>query len=123
MDIKLTRVNSGVPYDIEFVNGRLQAVTGLGEIGQRYLFNLSVHKGENFIDQDFGVDYHNNVFGRDVTDTVAIDELKSGIINTRGNDRLESFSLSEIEGTRTASLEAQAKTTQGNVNLTTTIDI
>jgi len=123
MDIKLTRVNDGVPYDFEFVSGRLATVSGLPEIGQRYLFGLSVYIGENFVETNYGVDYHNNVFGRDVTDTVAIDELKSAIIRTRGNNKLESFSLTEISGTRTARLEAQVKTTQGDVNLTTAVNI
>ena len=123
MDLKLTRDNTSTPYDLEFVDGRLQTVDGLEEIGHRYKFNLSVYEGELYIDPSFGVDYFNNVFGRSVTDTVVIDELKSAIIDTRGNDKLEAFSLTEISGTRTAALTAQAKTTQGEVNLTTVIDI
>lgn len=123
MDIKLTRVNTGVPYDIEFVNGQLQTVTGLQEIAQRYLFGLSVYLGELYIDPSFGVDYFNNVFGRSVTDTVVIDELKAAMIDTRGNEKLESFSLTSVSGTRIANLTAQVKTTQGEVNLTTEINI
>lgn len=123
MDIKLTRANTGIPYDIEFVNGQLQTVTGLQEIAQRYLFGLSVYLGELYIDPSFGVDYFNNVFGRSVTDTVVIDELKAAMIDTRGNEKLESFSLTSVSGMRTANLTAQVKTTQGEVNLTTEINI
>ena len=123
MDIKLTRANVDLPYDIEFVNGKLQTVTGSEEIANRFLFGLSVYRNENPYNVSYGVDYHNNVFGRDTTDTVVIDELKSAILTTRGAVNLKNFSLEPVSGTRTANLTAQAQTTQGEINLTTTINI
>ncbi len=123
MDIALTRTNEGEVYDIEFENGQLQTVDCIEEIAIRYLFGLNVYLGENYVDTTYGVDYHNNVFGHSTDDTVTIDELKAAIIDTRGNNSLDSFSLEKVEGTRTAQLNAQARTTQGEINLTTTINI
>lgn len=123
MDLKLDRANPSVPYDISFTDGKLDVVDGIDEIKTRYLFNLSVYLGENYKEADFGVDYFNNVLGRSTDDTVAIDELKAAIIGTRGNDRLEEFSLTQVPNTRNAELEAQAFTTEGEVDLTTTITI
>lgn len=127
MDLKLKEVYNldgiFITHDIVFENGRFQVVDGIEEIKNRIICNLSVFLGEMFTDTSFGVDYHNNVFGREVTDTVTIDELKSAILNTRGVTGIKTFSLTDVEGTRLAELSSQVITTQGEIDLTTPIPI
>ena len=123
MDLKISRANTSESYDISFTDGKLDVVNGIEEIGNRYLFGFAVYEGENFFDPTYGVDYHNNVFGRSTDDNVVIDELKAAALDTRGSQGIDSFSLTQIPETRTAELEVQARTSEGAVNLTTTINI
>lgn len=125
MDLKLKSVfaSNGIflTHDIVFENGRFQTVDKIEEIKNRIICKLQVFLGEMFTDTSFGIDYHNNVFGHEVTDTVTIDELKSNILDTRGVTGLKTFSLTRAEGTRLAELVSQVTTTQGEIDLTTPI--
>ncbi|MBU2645878.1 hypothetical protein KKI24_14310 [bacterium] len=127
MDFKLKQVfdsNGNFSYhDIYFTDGYLEVVEGINEIANRIICGLSVYRGENFVDPSYGVDYHNNVFGREETDPVVIDSLKAAILETRGVTGIKSFELTRAEGTRTANLEAQVETTAGEVALVTPIYI
>jgi len=106
-------------YDVVIENGRLQMVDGIEEIKNRLICRLMVFRGENFTDTTFGVDYHNNVFGRDVTDQVMIDELKAAILKTRGVKEIVTFDITMED--RTAILRSMVKTTEGEVDLVTPI--
>jgi len=108
-------------YDVVIENGRLQMVDGIEEIKNRLICNLMVFRGENFTDTTFGVDYHNNVFGRDVTDQVMIDEFKAAILKTRGVKEIVTFDITMED--RTAILRSMVKTTEGEVDLVTPITI
>jgi len=108
-------------YDIAFENGKLKTVTGINEIANRIIVNLNTYVGENYRDVTHGVDYFNNVYGHEVTDTVTQDELKAAIINTRGVTALTSFNL--VRNDRTGNLTAQIQTTEGEINLTTPISL
>ncbi len=125
MDLKLKTVTGSggefLTHDIVFENGRFEGVDKIEEIKNRLICNLSVYLGEMFTDTSFGVDYHNNVFGHEVTDTETIDELKSNILDTRGVTAIDTFSLTRAEGTRLAVLVSQVTTTDGEINLTTPI--
>lgn len=125
MDLKLKSVfGSGgefLTHDIVFENGRFEGVDKIEEIKNRIICKLSVYLGEMFTDTSFGVDYHNNVFGHEVTDTETIDELKSNTLDTRGVTGIKTFSLTREEGTRLAELSSQVVTTEGEINLTTPI--
>jgi len=125
MDLKLVPVYAANGlidyYDIEFVKGKLQVVDGIDEIKNRLLINLSVFRGENFTNREFGTDYFNNVFGRDVTDPVLIDEIKASILKTRGVTELKSLDITR-DG-RTAVIKADVKTSIGEINLATPITI
>ncbi len=125
MDLKLQKIldSSGnfLKHDIFFTNGVLQVCDGIDEIGNRLICNLSVYSGENFTDPTFGTDYFNNVLGREVTDTVTIDELKSQILGTRGVTGVKSFDLTRESGSRDATLTSQVQTSDGEINLVTPI--
>jgi len=127
MDLKLTPVYNGddqfLYHDITFTNGRLDTVDEKEEIKNRIIIGLSVYLGENFTNQLYGTDYYGNVFGREVTDTVLIDELKSNILKTRGVTALKTFDIVRAEGSRVASMTAQIETTQGEIDLTTPIPV
>lgn len=110
-------------YDTAFENGRLKTVTGIDEIANRIIVNLNTYLGENYRDVTHGVDYFNNVFGHDVSETITQDELKAVIINTRGVIAVTAFNLSRPEGSRTANLTAQVQTSLGEIDLTTEITI
>lgn len=120
MDFEIVQTfdSNGNPlnYDLEFSNGRFGTVTGIEEIKNRIILGISVYLGENFQETTYGVDYIRNVFGRDVTDPVVIDELKAAILNTRGVTRLENFNLSEPDENRTSRLTANVFTTEGEIN-------
>ncbi len=107
--------------DIVIENGRLQLAEGIDEIKNRVTAGLSVYVGENWNKPEYGTDYHNNVFGRSSDDTVAIDELKAQILKTRGVTGIDTFEITEPDSERGATLSAQVKTTQGNINVTTPI--
>lgn len=125
MDLKLKQVldseGNFLYHDIVFQNGRIQVVDGAEEILNRLICNLSVYRGENFTNPDFGVDYHNNVFGRDETDTVVIDELKSAILKTRGVTGIKTFSLERED--RKVNLKVDVQTSAGEIKLVTPITI
>lgn len=125
MDLFIEKINDNdgnlLHYDIAFGTGRLKVVDKINEISNRIIVNLSTYVGENYRDITHGVDYFNNVFGHDVTDTVTQDELKAAIINTRGTTALTSFNLSN--NGRTGNLTAQVQTTEGEINLTTPISL
>jgi hypothetical protein len=125
MDIKLTPIYDSEGklqyYDFSFTKGKLDVVDGIDEIKQRIIVNLQTYLGENFRDTSHGVDYFNNVFGREVTDTIPQDELKAAIIDTRGVTELKDFSFTRQPGSRTGDLNAQIITTQGELNLVTPI--
>jgi len=123
MDLKIAPVlgpgGDFLYYDLVFENGRFQTVDGIDEIKQRIIIGLSVYKGELFQDPDLGVDYYNNVFGKEADDPVLIDELKAAILRVPGVTGLNSFEVSRAPGSRTLGIKAAVKTTQGNINLAT----
>lgn len=127
MDLFLEQISDSegnfLYYDIAFDTGKLKVVDGIDEIGNRYIVNLNTYVGENFRDTSHGVDYFNNIFGKEVTETIPQDELKAAIINTRGNNELVLFDLSRTPGSRTGQLTAQAKTMEGILNLVTPITL
>lgn len=110
-------------YDIAFETGRLKVVDGIDEIKNRIIVGQNTYLGENYRDTKFGVDYFNNVFGHEVTDTIPQDELKASIINVRGVTALTEFSFTRKEGSRTGDEVAQIQTTEGEINLVTPITI
>lgn len=115
--------NNGVfkYYDIVFDAGKLKVVDKIDEIKNRITVNLNTHVGENYMDTSHGVDYFNNVYNHDVTDTITQDEFKSVIAKTRGVTAILAFSLTRVE--RAATLTAHIQTTQGEIDLTTDIQI
>jgi hypothetical protein len=117
MDLELEEIADSegnfLYQDILFTNGRLATVDGIDEIKNRITIGLSIYLGENFTDPSYGTDYFNNVFGREVTDTVVIDELKSNILRTRGVTGLKTFELTRESGSRVAVMTAQVQTSQG----------
>jgi len=127
MDLKIEIIRDGqenfLYHDIVFENGRLATVDEKDEIKNRLICGLSVFLGENFTNPSYGTDYYNNVFGREVTETVVIDELKAQILQTRGVTGLKTFDLTRAAGSRNAQLVAQVQTTQGEIDLTTPIPI
>lgn len=125
MDLFIEKINDSegnfLHYDIAFESGKLKVVDKINEIANRIIVNLSTYVGENYRDVTHGVDYFNNVFGHEVTETITQDELKSAIINTRGVTALTTFSL--VRTRRTSNLTAQVQTTEGEINLTTPISL
>ncbi len=125
MDLALEKIEDSegnfLYHDIYFTNGVLKTVDGINEIGNRLICNLSVYLGENFTNPTFGTDYYNNVLGHEVTDIVTIDELKSSILKTRGVTGLKTFDLSRDAGSRDAELNSQVQTSQGEIDLVTSI--
>lgn len=126
MDVKLVEIKDSkgnfLRHDINFKDGKLETVTGAEEIKNRIICNKSVYKGESYTDPNFGVDYFNNVFGRDVTDITVIDELKYATLVTRGVISIKSYDLTRAEGSRTAREIAEIKTTEGDITITTPIN-
>ncbi len=126
MDLAIERIldseGNFLHYDVVMNLGQLQTVTGKEEIKNRIICNLMVYIGENFTDTTFGTDYHNNVFGHDVADIVMISTLQESILNTRGVVSVEAFNLT-LDSSRTAQLTAVVLTTDGQVELTTPIQI
>jgi hypothetical protein len=110
-------------YDIAFKTGRLKTVTGIDEIANRIIVGLNTYIGENYRDVTYGVDYFNNVYGHEVSDTVTQDELKAVIINTRGVIAITSFNLTRTAGSRVAKLTSQVQTSLGEIELATEISI
>lgn len=127
MDLFVERILSGegdfLYYDIAFENGRLKTVDGIDEIKTRIIVGLNTYIGENYRDATYGVDYFNNVFGHEVSDTITQDELKAVIINTRGVTAVTAFNISRPAGSRTANLTAQVQTSLGEIELATVISI
>ena len=125
MDLFIEKINDSdgnfLHYDIAFSSGKLKTVSRINEISNRIIVNLNTYVGENYRDVTHGVDYFNNVYGHDVTETVTQDELKAVIINTRGVTALTAFNL--VNNGRTGNLTAQAQTTEGEINLTTPINL
>lgn len=125
MDLKFTPIynaNGAFLYqDISFTLGKLDVVDGIDEIKNRLICNVMTYRGELFTDPTFGTDYFNNVFGKEVTDTELIDEMKASILNTRGVTEIKSFNISRPDGSRDATLTAQVLTTQGEIDLVTPI--
>lgn len=110
-------------YDIAFELGKLKVVDGIDEIKNRIIVGLNTYINENYRDTTYGVDYFKNVYGLEVFDTIVQDEMKAAIIGTRGVTALTSFSLIRPSGSRTAQLDAQVQTTEGELNLVTPITI
>jgi hypothetical protein len=126
MDLAIERILDGdgnfINYDIFFDAGKLQTVTRKQEIANRLVCNLSVYIGENFTDVSFGTDYHNNVFGHDVTDIITIDTLKASILETRGVVSIKTFSLT-LGSDRVGQLVSTVLTTEGELEITTPIQL
>jgi hypothetical protein len=126
MDLAIERVLDGdgnfLHWDIFFDSGSLQTVSRKLEIANRLICNLSVYIGENFTDVSFGTDYHNNIFGHDVTDIVTIDTLKASALNTRGVISIKTFSL-VLDGDRIGQMTSTVLTTEGEIEITTPIQL
>jgi hypothetical protein len=122
-DLKIEPIYSGgvvIGYDAVLTNGRLELVDGIDEIKNRLLIGTQVYTGENYTDQEYGVDYFNNVFGRSIDDPVLIDTLKAAILSTRGVFNIETFNI-ELDSNRTAVLTSHVNTTEGEIELVTPI--
>ncbi len=126
MDLAIERIldsdGNFLHWDVFFEAGQLQTVTRKQEIANRIICNLSVYIGENFTDVSFGTDYHNNVFGHDVTEIVTIDTLKASILNTRGVLSIKTFSL-VLDDNRIGQLVSTVLTTEGEIEITTPIQL
>jgi len=113
---------TGSYYDIKVDGGALLTTDGgKEEIANRIIVGLSTYVGENYMDVDYGVDYFNSVYGYDVIDVIPQSELRAAITETRGVTELQSFDL--VREDRTATLTAKVLTTQGEIDLATTISI
>lgn len=127
MDLFVEKILDGdgnfLYYDIAFEDGKLKVVDGIDEIANRIIVGLNTYIGENYRDRTFGVDYFNNIYGLEVVDTIVQDEMKAAIINTRGVTALTAFNLTRPPGSRTAQLNAQIQTTEGELNIVTPITI
>lgn len=123
MDFKLERVLDEKGffkyYDVVIKNGKIETISGIDEIRQRVIIALSIHRGELFQNEEFGVDYTKNVMGRSTDDPVMIAEFTRVILSVTGVTGLSNLLLKRQTGTRILSLSAQITTTQGNIDLAT----
>ena len=121
-DLKIEKIEQAglnIGYDIVFESGRLKIVDGIDEIKNRILMGLNIYRGECFTNPEFGVDYFNNVYGRDITDTILQDALKLGISGNRGVVSIDSFTV--LSDGRTANIAANIKTNSGQLQIVTPI--
>ncbi|MFV5926793.1 hypothetical protein ACLIKC_06890 [Klebsiella aerogenes] len=101
--------------EIAFQNGLLQYVDGAERVRQQLEFRLSLFRGEWFLDGDFGTPYFQSILGKQVTETGAINAIKSQILDVDGVTAINSFNWNFDRKNRLLTVEFEAQTDYGIV--------
>ncbi len=117
MNIKFNHSTGYIPI----TNNSLTAITGLEEIAQNVQANVSVIKGEWFLDQTFGVDYFGIIFRKGVDTRFKELEIKKGIMTAKGVEKIERWTFDVDSSTRVATLSCIVVCKEGSFPYTTNI--
>ena len=113
MDIKLIKKPGEGHFSWSIKNGDFEIVDKKQEILQRVIFAVLTVRKENYRDPDFGVDYIENVFGKNIDDVILQDSFKVAILKTTGVTGLQEYSLEQVK--ETLKIKATIETLEGDV--------
>lgn len=111
MDIKLT------DGDLAVENNELVLIQGLEETAQNLFVNLKTYQGEWFLDQSIGMPWFQDILIKGQPINIISGLIKDAIVNTDGVTELNKFELDYDNETRTMTLDAKAKSANGDIVL------
>lgn len=103
--------------DLVFTNNVLTFVEGADEVVQRLRQRLRTFKGEDFMDIDKGVNYFGDVMIKNPDPTLVELTIKKEIVATPGVIKITSFNLDVDPSTRTFTLDFEAQSVPGLIEL------
>ncbi len=112
-DLSLT-----LEHDLEIAGLDLRLIDGAEQVRQQLLIKLKLWQGEWFLDTEFGTPYLQNILGKQLTLSGAVQAIRKSILEVEGVNAITNFAFDFNRQTRTLSVEFEVSTPYGLIEVT-----